>query len=432
MSPTRHTLILLILLFFGFQGLTFGCSQPPETSDNQQDTEELEDTTEDPRQTYPLLLIGVDGFHPDYFGSDYGSLPNFKQLMQGGTTAASLKPVFPTKTFVNMYSIATGLYAENHGIVGNTVYDPGRNAYLRMSDAETQGESHWWGGEPIWITAERQNIKAGTFFWVGSEAEINGYRPSHWAPYDSSIPYRDRVDQVVQWFSGDDPVQFATLYFPTVDGAGHAGGPRSTQVFNAVQAVDQTLGYLIEKLDEAGLWPEINILIVSDHGMVALDENKRIMLDEIINLSDANIIEWSPVAMLTPRTGKSQQVYEQLDADNPYREHYQLYRKEEMPDELHFKNHERIPEIIVIANLPYAITNHSFTGHTRGGHGYSPEYPEMHGIFLAHGPDFKEGHTTDTLHLVDLYELMTYLLDLEPAENDGDFTRIGPKVLKEQ
>lgn len=401
---------------------------------DEEEVEEEEEQVEEEKPRYPVLLIGMDGFLPEYLSGDYGATPNFDRLIADGVRAESLRPVFPTKTFPNLYSIVTGLYPGNHGIISNTVYDPVRQETLRMFDDESQQQSHWWGGEPIWVTAEKAGLRASTFFWVGSEAEIQGIQPTDWEPYNSAVPHGDRVDQVVAWLSDEDnPSAFATLYFSRTDSMGHSHGTRSAQVASAVQNMDAQLGRLIDGLEDAGIWPEINVLIASDHGMVNLDPQKVIFLDDIINMSDVFVVEFTPVAMLNPRQGRADEVFRRLNEDEAYREHYEVYRREDLPQEFHL-DHPRVPEILVVAEMPYTITTRSFfqsNGVLTASHGYSPDYPEMHGFFVGFGPDFLEGVEAPILELVDLYSLMAHLLRLEPAANDGSLERIGSEVLRD-
>lgn len=381
---------------------------------------------------HPLLLVGIDGVKPDYLREGFAETPNLDRLIDEGVWAESLKPVFPTHTFPNLYSIVTGLYPENHGIIGNTVYDPDRDELLNMRDDEAQQTSDWWGGEPIWITAEQQGLRAGTFFWVGSEAEIDGTQPTHSVDYNSFIPHNSRTDQVVRWLTDEEAVDFATLYFASPDGRGHEYGPESDEVVEAVEDIDEQIGRLIDGLESEGLWPDLNILVVSDHGMVELDEDKVIFLDDIIDTRDVEMITWTPVATMIPDDGKADEIYEALKENE---ENYSVYRREDIPERFRYRENSRVAEIVVVADKPYSLTSHYFfanQGLMSGGHGFDPEYPSMHGIFLAHGPDFPGGHQTETLKLVDIYSLMAHLLALDPAEHDGSLQRIGEAVLGDE
>ena len=150
----------------------------------------------------PLLLISIDGFRSDYRSK--APTPTLDRLAAEGVRAERLVPVFPTKTFPNHYSLVTGLHPEHHGIVANTMYDPsfdaaGEDATFSLGDREAVIDAKWWGGEPIWATAERQGVRSATLFWPGSEAPIGGVRPSDWLPYDDDLAHDVRIDTVLAW-----------------------------------------------------------------------------------------------------------------------------------------------------------------------------------------------------------------------------------------
>ncbi|MGH7612961.1 MAG: ectonucleotide pyrophosphatase/phosphodiesterase, partial [Gemmatimonadales bacterium] len=100
-----------------------------------------------------VVLVSLDGFRYDYLDS-YPS-PNLHRIIAQGVRAP-LVPVFLTKTFPNHYSIVTGLYPPHHGVVDNTMYDPVFDAIFRITDTVAVADSRWWGGEPLWVTAEKQ------------------------------------------------------------------------------------------------------------------------------------------------------------------------------------------------------------------------------------------------------------------------------------
>ena len=108
-----------------------------------------------------VILVSMDGFRRSYLDTD--SVPTLHALGREGVTAQAMIPSFPTLTFPNHYTIVTGLYPEHHGIVGNTIYDPEFKALFTMSNAASR-ESRWWGGQPIWVTAEKQGERAASMF----------------------------------------------------------------------------------------------------------------------------------------------------------------------------------------------------------------------------------------------------------------------------
>src|SRR5699024_8240215 len=257
-------------------------------------------SAENDSDTDKLLLISFDGFRYDYM--DKTDTPHFDSLAAEGVQAEGLIPVFPSKTFPNHYAIATGLYPENSGFVGNTMYDPRWDAWYRIRDRQAVEDGRWYGGEPIWNTLEKQGIRTGTMFWVGSEADIQEMHPTHWKIFDDTMPFKARVDTVVNWLSAPDSkaVDFATLYFEHVDGAGHRYGTQSDSLRSAIREADRIMGYLKDQLQGAELWNRTNILVVSDHGTVDLSADKIIELDKIITLDDIKRTIWGPLTMIEP------------------------------------------------------------------------------------------------------------------------------------
>ncbi|MGM0746024.1 MAG: ectonucleotide pyrophosphatase/phosphodiesterase [Bacteroidota bacterium] len=367
-----------------------------------------------------LLLVSIDGFHPDYI--DTYETPNIDRLTETGVLADYMVPVFPTKTFPNHYSIATGLYTENSGLIANNMVDENINASYSLGNREAVQDARWYEGEPIWVTAENQGLKTAPMFWPGSEAPIGGSYPTYSYPYDDDLPYSTRVDSVIHWMTLDQELSpdFMTLYFSKVDTYGHWYGPNSDSTAAAVLEVDEQLGYLIDELERIGQKDRLNILVISDHGMAEVSDDRVILLDQIIDLERVDVIDWNPVAMINPKNETDKEViYNQFKSNE---ENFRVYKKEDLPKRYHFKNHPRVPEIILIADLGYSITTSerlATNGISGGAHGYDNEHPEMRSFFLANGPSFRRGERTQGFQNIHLYELMNHLLNLEPAPNDG-------------
>ena len=367
-----------------------------------------------------VLLVSMDGFMNEYL--DRNETPNFDRFIAGGVKAEHMIPVFPTKTFPTHWTIATGLYTENHGVIANSFPDPNLDGYFSYGPQDSPNDERWWQGEPIWITAENQGLTSALMFWPGSEASINGVHASHYKDYDGSVPNASRIDTVVSWLdpAGEVDADFSTLYFSHVDSRGHSYGPNSPEVDEAVVNADSLLGYLLDEIEAKGFSDRLNILLTSDHGMAELSEDKVIFLDDMINLDDVEVVDWSPVAMLRPEEGKIEKVYNALKEGE---ENYTVYYRDELPREYRFSNHERIPEIIMIADIPYSITTHSNfeeRGIITGTHGFDHRSAEMATIFFATGPAIKADKEIAPFESVHLYELMARLLNVEPSENDGD------------
>ena len=239
-------------------------SDPDLVTDSGTDTDSATDTeasTEWSDSERSVILVSLDGFRWDY--RDKTDTPALDFLVTEGVAAQALVPAFPSKTFPNHYTQVTGLYPSEHGIVGNSFYDPELGESFDMSATD----SKWWGGEPIWITAAKQDRMTATMFWPGSETEYDGLRPHHWQPFNGSLSNTSRVDWLLAWFDEDPRPHFSTLYFSDTDHAGHVHGPDSSAVEAAIREVDRDLGRLLIGLDARHLLDQVDIIVVSDHGM---------------------------------------------------------------------------------------------------------------------------------------------------------------------
>ncbi len=408
---------LLTLLLSAY--LFYGCSQTESAQISQ-----VQEVTLNETERTPLLLISIDGFRTDYL--ERTDTPALDYFLSKGVQAEYLKPIYPSNTFPNHYALATGLYAENTGIIANNMFDPELGRFA-LGNRDAVSDGRWYGGEPIWVTAENQGVRTATMFWPGSEADVMGVRPTRWVQYDNSITYPSRVDSVITWLQVEDYTRpdFLTLYFSRVDSRGHGHGVESDSVTAAIEYVDRQIGYLIDELKRIDMWGNINIFITSDHGMASLSEEKTIFLDDIIDLDHVFVRNWGTAGMIAPRDGRTEEVYNQLKAaEDEYGNVFRVYRKADIPERFRFKNHPRVPEILIEFDVPYAMTSRSNferRGILAGNHGWDPESPEMHTIFFAKGPDFHEQLTFPYVNMVDIYELMCHLLGLDPAENDGNF-----------
>ena len=369
-----------------------------------------------------VVLISLDGFRWDYL--DRPGAVNLRALAARGVRAERMIPSFPSKTFPNHYSIVTGLTPEHHGIVANAMRDP-ELGWFRLSDSVAQHEPRWFGGEPIWVTAERQGLRAASYFWPGSEAPIGGKRQSWWKRYDGDVPRETRVRQVIDWLAipADSAPALITLYFSDTDDAGHRFSPTSPQVDSAIARVDSAVGAITAGIDSLGLHDVVNIIIVADHGMTEVSGDRLIVLDDYIDVATLDVVDWTPVAAIAARDEEAERVYRALSGKHP---HLQVYRKGEVPAQYHFDAHPRITPIVAVADEGWSITSRaSLAG--RGGpsavsgaaHGYDPELVNMGAVFIAAGPGIAEGRTIAPFRNIHVYELMAHLLGITPAPNDG-------------
>lgn len=411
-SPMRF--LIFLAAFF-----TAGCS--PDTK---------ADPTGDrgaPAQDPTVILISIDGFRADYMMTH--DVPNLRGLAESGVWAErGMLPVFPSKTFPNHYSIATGLYPAHTGMVANTMYDEPRDAWFRINDRDAVEDPYWWGGEPIWVTAELQGQTAATFFWVGSEAPVKEVQPTYWYRHDESVPGDERVDQVLAWLDlpAEERPSLITLYFSDVDTAGHLFGPGSERAAEAVSEADGHIGRLLTGLSLRGIRDSVNLIVVSDHGMAEVDPDSVVYLEDYIERDAGQFIDYSPVLMIRARPDRAESVRASLrrapglDVLSP-----------KDLETLHYAGHHRIPNVIAQAREGWTIFStrafHERAGAPNpGNHGFHPDLASMRALFLAQGPAFREGLRVDPFENIHLYHLMTEILGLTPAPNDGDATVTQP------
>lgn len=369
-----------------------------------------------------VVLVSFDAFRWDY--TDLYDTPNFDDLAAKGVKAGRMIPAFPTKTFPSHYTLATGLLPDHHGIINNSFYAPDLGRVYRIADRDMVMNGKAYFGEPVWVTSEKQGIPAASYYWVGSEADVMGIRPTYWKVYDGSVPYMDRVDQVIKWLK--KPVSkrpgLITLYFDEPDGVGHDYGPEHPETGEVVNYLDSVLGYLraeISKLDYAG---RVNLIVLSDHGMGPISAERYVNLyDHISESWTDHVIGGNPVYLIDPAEGFEDSVTLCLNAV----EGVSAWQKEEIPGRLQYGSSPRFPGIVVVADSLWSIgTRPDPSGYRGGAHGYDNKFTDMHTIFFAEGPAFRKGYTTSTISSVEIYGIITHILDLEPAPTDGNLENV--------
>jgi predicted AlkP superfamily pyrophosphatase or phosphodiesterase len=360
-----------------------------------------------------VVLVSLDGFR-----YDYAKLYHAEHLMalaaKGASAPEGMIPSFPSVTFANHYTIVTGLYPEHHGIVGNSFYDPLRDQTYSYNKAETVTDGSWYAGTPLWSLAEQQGMRSACYFWPGSEAEIQGERPTYYLKFDGKVANQQRVKQVLDWLKlkPERRPHFLTVYFSDADHAGHEFGPRSPEVSDAVHELDEIIGNLADGIDRLKL--PVDLIVLADHGMAEYQ-------GEFLNLS-----RFDPdVRAHTRRVGsftvypksevEAQSIFEALHAKS---EKFIVYRRADVPAYLHYNANPRSGDPIIVETGPYPmgfadIGDEPFT--PRGGnHGYDPRHvPEMKATFIAVGPDIKQSVRLAPFENVNVYPLIAHILGLE-------------------
>ena len=383
-----------------------------------------------------VLLISFDGFRADYL--DWYDTPNFDRLAIQGVKADGLKPVFVSKTFPNHYTIATGMYIENHGLIGNDFYDEKLDEFYTLSDRSKVEDARFYGGEPIWLTAEKQGMKTASYFWAGTEAPIGGVQSSIWKKYDHQFPFDARVDSVTKWFSLPEEKRphLISLYFHEPDDAGHRYGPRSAETEAMVESMDTIMGNIMNAMESLEISQNLNIIVVADHGMAAISPERAIDLTDYVNLKDIIQESSGPYAFLYSKTkSKLNRIVKKLKMIP----HLNVYKKEEIPERYHFKNHYRIKDVLLVADEGWYILGKKYYGADKlslkflqgGTHGYDNELRSMHALFVADGPAFKDGYSRPTVENIHIYPLIAEILGLIPYDKIDGKLELIKDILKD-
>ena len=379
-----------------------------------------------------VVMISFDGFRWDY--SRRNITPNLERMKENGVSALSLKPCFPSKTFPNHISIITGMYPENHGVISNNMKDLKTGDEYSLGDRSAVKNPKWYKGEPFWETAEKNGIISASYFWPSSEVNDEEMRPTYFKDYEHNFPYKNRVDSVLAWLTLPYNVRphFITTYFHDTDSYGHDYGPDSPEINQSIMRLDSLVDRLYTGLKSIGMIDSVNVIVLSDHGMTQIYDDKVIEIKPLLSDYTYESINDGPFLFIEPDSGKTNEVVKLLSNNN---KHYRVYTKETMPGYFHFSNSPLIYSIILEADLGWSLINDKEDGkwyeEGKGNHGYDNNRIDMHATFIASGPQFKVNYKTGTLQNIDVYPLLCKLFGLEVDHKiDGKLERIE-FILKE-
>lgn len=376
-----------------------------------------------------IIYISADGFRNDY--ADKYQAKNLLALRAKGVQATAMKPSFPSVTFSNHYTLATGMYPSRHGIVNNSFYDPKRKQLYVKTNPNAVKDSTWYGGVPIWVLAEQQKMLSAAFYWLGSETAVQGVRPTYWYNFSTKIPMDKRIAAVKDWLALPEERRphLINFYFPEVDVAGHYFGSNSKETAAAVKLVDDAVGEMVSIAKSSGL--DVNFVFLSDHGMTESDYKNTLDLPSVIDTSKFVVPNGDALLQIYAKDKKDiKPLYKQLKAEG---KDYDVYLTTKMPKRWHYRAKDnkdgRIGDIILIPRLP-KIFNLTGKPTNIGKHGFDNDMPDMQATFYAWGPAFKEGLTINSFENVHVYPLLAKILGLAYSHKiDGDL-KVLAHILK--
>lgn len=373
------------------------------------------------------IVISCDGFRWDY--SEMYDTP-FLDLMARQGVKGELVPSFPSKTFPNHYTLATGLRPEHHGIIANSFLNRATGARFSLSNPKTKYDARFYHGEPLWLTAQRQGLHTAVFYWPGSDVAIDGHYPDLWHSYDEKphLTFTQRVDGIMQQLTAKKSPDLIMAYFEEPDASGHSYGPQAKQTRAAVENIDSLLGSLWTRIGKAGLQDQVNLVVVSDHGMAWFTPSRQITVGRYLHKDWYQSIEGNlPANIYAAQRWQQDSIVAALS----HVAHLHVWRKADIPQWLHYQSDPNIGDVLVLPDEGFLFTDE--TCHDGGVHGFDPAYSDMHALFRAMGPDVRVGENIGAFSNTAVYALVCRLLGISPAPNDGmeDYRRIAIKMFKD-
>jgi len=365
-----------------------------------------------------VVILSMDAFRWDL--ADRSRTPTLDSLARVGT-CAEIYPVYPSNTFPSHYSMATGLHPDRHGVVNNGFFDRSAGRMRSVFDSADVRTPGFWGGEPIWNTAERQGRTAHIFMWPGSEVPINGRQATVWTRYSAQPTYYERADWVIDAMTRPEREipDLVMWYFEQPDAVMHACGPESPEAVAQAEHIDSVLRYFFREIRRSPVFDRTDFIVTADHGMAALSPDRYINLyDKLDPARIVRTVAGNPfgIEVEAEYAGEALRILRRTG-------HMKAWRRERMPARFHYGTRgDRLTNLIVIPEtgwtIDYAPSDRPVR--KRGAHGFDNRDRDMHMVFYGSGPDFRAGYRQRPFQNHNIYLLLCRLLGLEPAPNDCD------------
>ena len=380
------------------------------------------------------VIISLDGSRWDY--ADYYDMPFFDSLATVGVKAR-MEASFPSSTFPNHYTMATGLVPDHHGLVNNSFWNPDTQHSYAIGDKESRYDASYYGGEPIWITAQKQGVKCGVVYWVGSDIPVgpegNAF-PTYYRHWDEDPhwTFEERCDEIVRLLSlpQNERPRLVMGYFDEPDHQGHVHGPISPECKQMTERMDSLMHSLYLRLKALPIGKKLNFILAGDHGMTEISPEHFIGWYDVMPEEWIERIVGNLPTSIWVKEGYVDSLYNRLKQV----EHLNVWKHGEVPAYLNYGTSIRLGDLIVSPDLGWQFNFAPSRNH--GTHGFDPTDTDMMVAFRAVGPDFKEGYEApftegekSAFHNTDLYPLLCKLLGVKPAPVDGKLERIQ-KILK--
>lgn len=367
------------------------------------------------------VIISLDGLRWDYL--DTYDVPFMQQLAREGVKAV-MQPSFPSKTFPNHYTLATGLTPDHHGIITNTFWDRERGVEFSLGNKDTRSKGYYYGGDPVWLTAKHQGVKTATVFWVGSDVAIHGEHPTYWLDYQTQqLDYPGRVDEIIRLLSMPEKERphLVMAYFEEPDRSGHNYGPMNRLTRRAVEDMDLLLSKLWARIQLLPIADKVNLIITGDHGMTSVDPKRFVDIDDLLPKRwYERFCNDYPTLIYASAPQYIDSICQALQAVD----HIRAWKRADVPAYLGYGTNSNMGDVVVMPDVGWLFADKP-SKKQRGSHGFDHTSSDMQVGFRAIGPDFKVGYEKpDRFRNVCVYSLLCYLLGVTPSPNDGNLDEV--------
>lgn len=122
----------------------------------------------------------------------------------------------------------------------------------------------------------------------------------------------------------------------------------------AVRDIDEILYDLHDRIIKADLDDEVNVYIVSDHGMINTRKYKTIELDDYVDMNDIELVLGMGSSMqLMAERGKHSEIFKTLQQANI--KGLNVYEKSSIPERFHLKEDRDLLPIYLTVDKGYRI-----------------------------------------------------------------------------
>ncbi len=367
------------------------------------------------------VIISLDGLRWDYL--DTYDVPFMQQLAREGVKAV-MQPSFPSKTFPNHYTLATGLTPDHHGIITNTFWDRERGVEFSLGNKDTRSKGYYYGGDPVWLTAKHQGVKTATVFWVGSDVAIQGEHPTYWLDYQTQqIGFEERVDEILRLLRlpEKDRPHLVMAYFEEPDRSGHNYGPMNRLTRRAMEDMDRLLSLMWTRIQMLPIASQVNLIITGDHGMTSVDPKRFVDIDDVL---PKHWYERFCNDYPTLIYASAPQYVDSICDALQHVDHIRAWKKADIPAYLGYGTNKNMGDVVVLPDVGWLFADKP-SKKQRGSHGFDHTAADMQVGFRAVGPDFKVGYEKpDRFRNVCIYPLLCYLLGVTPSPNDGNLDEV--------